>query len=214
MKFPTTKLKIALAQLTPQDGEMETNIVKVIHAIKNAASRGADVVVFPEKFLTGYALVLMEENPNVYAVSQGDERLSRIGQCCQENKIHAIVGSPFKKGEHFYISSLVFGPTGEIEAIYDKNYLFHTESSLFKAGSALSMIEMKGWKLGLGICYDARFPQHAQRLANRGCHVYLVCALFSQGVGDAELKSWFPARAKDNGIYAIVCNFTGTTGGF
>jgi len=51
--YPVYPLRIAIAQLTPEEGNIEGNVLKAISMIEEAAKQKADLIVFPEKFLTG-----------------------------------------------------------------------------------------------------------------------------------------------------------------
>jgi predicted amidohydrolase len=66
--------------------------------------------------------------------------------------------------------------------------------------------------VGLGICYDSGFPEHARSAALDGCHVYAVGALFGVGGGEHQYKTWFPARALDNTSYVLLANHVGRAG--
>lgn len=210
--YPKSTLRIALAQVTSKDGNISENINKAVKVIKNAAKEGAKVVVFPEKFLTGYVPELVETNIEKYTILKNDSRLEPIHNACRENKIYAIVGAPLRDNENVFVSSIIIDECGKEIGLYNKTHLFHTEKSLFKSDEKMYMLEIDDWKIGLGICYDSGFPEHARALAKAGCHMYLVSALFSKGNGYSESRIWFPARALDNTIYTAMCNYVGKTG--
>lgn len=108
----------------------------------------------------------------------------------------------------------MFGPQGSAIARYDKQFLFDSERKLFRRGRSGCSIDIDGWRLGLGICYDCGFPEHARAAANDGADAYLVSALFSVGNGFHESRTWLPARALDNTCYVVLANHVGTTGGW
>lgn len=210
--YPTTPLRIALAQLTPRDGDIEGNISMVISMIKQAGKEKADLIVFPEKFLTGYVPELIKADIDVYTFQPNDERLEPIQRCCKENHMYAVIGAPVLNLQKLYVSSIVINPNGEEQSIYNKTHLYPTETQLFQSDDKQTILEIDDWKIGIGICYDSSFPEHAEHLVKAGCQVYLVSALFSKGNGYSESRTWFPARAKDNLIFTVMCNFAGKTG--
>ncbi|MCR4943388.1 MAG: carbon-nitrogen hydrolase family protein [Clostridium sp.] len=210
--YPKSTLRIALAQVKSEDGNITKNIDKAVKIIKNAAKEGAKIVAFPEKFLTGYVPELVETNIEKYTVFKNDSRLEAIHNACRENKIYAIVGTPLKDKDDIFISSIIIDADGKEIDTYNKTHLFYTEKSLFKNDSRLCILNIDDWKIGLGICYDSGFPEHSRALAKAGCQVYLVSALFSKGNGYSESRIWFPARALDNTIYTAMCNYVGKTG--
>lgn len=206
-------LKIAIAQCPVQDGSISANIESVIFYIEAAAQKGVDLIVFPEKFLTGYIPNLIEANIEKYTFQSQDSRLEPIRQCCNQHKIIALIGAPTRLSNKIYVSTLIFQPFKE-EEIYHKNHLYHTEIPLFYESKEAKIITVKGWKIGLGICYDTAFPEHISTLAQRGCHAYVASSLFSKGNGYKESRLWFPIRAKDNHIFTVMSNHVGFTGGW
>lgn len=210
--LPKSTLRIALAQVKPDDGNIEGNVEKAVGLIKEAAEKGSKVVVFPEKFLTGYVPELLNTNVNKYTITRNDNRISGIRHACKENNIWAIVGSPVRVEDKVFISSVIINGVGEEVDIYNKTHLFYTEKKVFNSDDNLCILNIDDWKIGLGICYDSGFPEHSRILAQYGCNVYLVSALFSKGNGYSESRIWFPARALDNTMYTAMCNFVGKTG--
>lgn len=210
--YPETKLKIAIAQTKSLDGHIEENIKTAINKIEYASKQGADIIVFPEKFLTGYVPEMIETNIGKYTITNNDARLELLYKACKDNKISAIIGAPTRINNDLFISSIVINQNGEEQARYNKTHLFYTEKSQFKNDDKLVIIKIKDWNIGLAICYDVAFPEHSRALAKAGCHVYLASTLFSKGTGFLESRVWFAARALDNTIFSVMCNHVGKTG--
>ncbi|MGF1431082.1 carbon-nitrogen hydrolase family protein [Kitasatospora sp. LaBMicrA B282] len=212
--LPTRPLRVAAAQAAVVRGDVEANVAQAATLIERAAAAGVRVVVFAEKFLTGYEPELIASDPARYAVLPDDPRLAPVAAACRAGSIAAVVGAATRdEAGVLRISALVFGPDGVLAARYDKQYQFGTEPEVFAGGTAGCTVELDGWRLGLGICYDSGFPEHARAAALDGCHAYLVGALFSKGGGKRQLDAWFPARAIDNTSYALLANHIGATGG-
>ncbi|HZZ04313.1 carbon-nitrogen hydrolase family protein, partial [Paraburkholderia sp.] len=112
------------------------------------------------------------------------------------------------------ISSLIFNRSGEQIEPYHKQHLYSGETKIYQSGTQGCMLEIDGWRLALGVCYDSGFPEHARRAAVNGAHAYLVSALFSVKCGYHQSRIWFPARAFDNTMYVLLSNHVGTTGGW
>ncbi|MFF2040034.1 carbon-nitrogen hydrolase family protein [Kitasatospora sp. NPDC058170] len=210
--FPTGPLRIAAAQAPVVAGDISANAATAAALIREAASAGARLVLFAEKFLSGYEPELIKSDPARYAVGPGDPRLAPIADACRETGTAAVVGAGVHDDGDLLVSALVFGPDGSLVTRYDKQYLFKSERDYYRPGTGDRTIELDGWRLGLGICYDSGFPEHARAAALDGCHAYLVGALFSVGHGHHESRTWFPARALDNTLYTLLANHVGTTG--
>lgn len=210
--YPKSTLRIAVAQSISKDGDIPANVSNSITIIQEAAEQGADIVVFPEKFLTGYVPELINSDIKRYTLSNNDIRIDPIRKVCKENRICAIIGAPTRMDDNMFISSIIIDKTGEDKVIYNKTHLFYSEKTSFISDEELSVLNIRDWNIGLGICYDAGFSEHSRILAQAGCHVYMVSSLFSKGVGYLESRIWFPARALDNTMYAVMCNHVGKTG--
>ncbi|MGR6996973.1 carbon-nitrogen hydrolase family protein [Yinghuangia aomiensis] len=139
-------------------------------------------------------------------------RLSPISDACRATGTAAVVGAAVADDARLLISALVFGPDGRVLGRADKQHLFASEVSYYAAGESACTFELDGWHLGLGICYDSGFPEHARAAAVDGCHAYLVGALFGRGGGERQYRTWFPARAIDNTIYSVLANHVGPAG--
>ncbi|MFM0481624.1 carbon-nitrogen hydrolase family protein [Paraburkholderia strydomiana] len=212
--LPRVPLQIAAAQAQPVCGDVTANIAKTVELTGRAADRGARLVVFPEKFLSGYEPGLIAGDPSEYAFGQSDSRLDPIREACRRHAIAAIVGAATRDAGELHISSLVFDRRGEDVEPYHKQYLYKSEAEIYRAGTRGCMLELDGWRLALGVCYDSGFPEHARHAAVNGAHAYLVSGLFSVKSGYHQSRIWFPARAFDNTMYVLLSNHIGTTGGW
>ncbi|WP_188296417.1 carbon-nitrogen hydrolase family protein [Streptomyces sp. CBMA156] len=211
--YPERPLRIATVQTGAVAGDIPANAAEAAALIREAAGAGARLVLFAEKFLSGYEPELIRTDPVRYAVGPDDPRLAPIAEACRETGTVAIVGAAVRDGADLRISALVLGRDGGFVTRYDKQHLFRSERDHFRPGSAGCTLELDGWRLGLGVCYDSGFPEHARAAALDGCHAYLVGALFSVGHGHHESRTWFPARALDNTLYTVLANHIGRTGG-
>ncbi|WP_042959216.1 carbon-nitrogen hydrolase family protein [Erwinia tasmaniensis] len=212
--WPVNKLKVAVAQAEPVAGDIPANVQQSVSLIERAAEWGAKVILLPEKFLSGYEPALIQADPARYAIGADDQRLKPIAEACRQAGIFAIIGAATCEDTGVCITSLCFNPEGELFARYHKRALFSSEAEFFQPGQQAVAIEVEGWSLGLAICYDSGFAEHARAAALSGCHAYLVSALFSCGNGYHESRIWMPARALDNTLYVLMSNHVGRTGGW
>ncbi|WP_188276104.1 carbon-nitrogen hydrolase family protein [Streptomyces sp. CBMA152] len=210
--IPSRPLRIAAAQAHVVAGDVGANAATAARLVRAAGAGGAQVVVLAEKFLSGYEPELIRAEPERCAVNgAGDPRLGVIVDACRESGVVAVVGAAVYDGGELYVSALVIDGSG-VRARYDKQTLFKSEQAVYRHGRAGCTLEVGEWRLGLGICYDSGFPEHARAAALDGCHAYVVGALFSVGNGYHESRIWFPARAFDNTVYAVLANHIGRTG--
>ncbi|WP_035846645.1 carbon-nitrogen hydrolase family protein [Kitasatospora azatica] len=213
--LPTNTLRIAAAQAPVVPGDVEANAARAAELVAQAGADGVRLVVFAEKFLTGYEPELIASDPIRFTVTEDDPRLAPIAAACRAAGTAAVLGAATRDGDGVLrISALVFGSDGEPVARYDKQHQFGAEPEVFAPGAAGCTLELDGWRLGLGVCYDSGFPEHARAAALDGCHAYLVGALFGTGGGRRQRAVWFPARALDNTMYVLLANHVGATGGW
>ena len=212
--LPQVPLQIAAAQAQPVCGDTAANIARAVELTAIAAERGARLVVFPEKFLSGYEPGLISGDPAKYAFEALDARLDPLRETCRRHAIAAVVGAATHGADGLRISSLIFDCRGEDVAPYHKQYLYRSEAQIYRPGTQGCMLELDVWRLALGVCYDSGFPEHARTAAVNGAHAYLVSGLFSVKSGYHQSRIWFPARAFDNTLYVLLSNHVGTTGGW
>jgi predicted amidohydrolase len=84
--LPQTSLRIAAAQAQPVPGDVAANIARTVELTGIAADRGAKLVVFPEKFLSGYEPDLIAGNPAKYAFDANDSRLAPFAKFAADVK--------------------------------------------------------------------------------------------------------------------------------
>ena len=202
-------LRVAAAQDVSLPGDLEANIVTAVDRVEQAASRGARVVVLPELFLTGY-------DPHVWthdlSLSLDDERLDPLRDATRTHDSVLVTSAAVRRAlDETTLSSIVVGPDGELTAPYDKQHLSGPEVDFFTAGDHGATITVDGWDLGLGICYDGCFPEHAASAAAAGATAYLCPAAYYAGA-EHRRDVYYAARALDNGIYVVLSGLTGPCG--
>ena len=210
---PKGVLRIALAQAQPSAGNVIANLDTVRRLSEEASDKGAKLINFPEKFLTGYEPELLKQVGDAALIKSDDEAVRSLSNLSKIFGLTIIVGAPTLIDGIRRISSVIAMPNGSVH-FYHKQHLFHSEKEWFVAGNEDKQINVSDWRIGLGICYDSGFPEHARRLAVDHCDLYLVSALFSKKIGRQELAVWMPARALDNTLFVAMSNYCGTTGGW
>jgi len=148
-------IKIAIAQLNFTVGDFEGNLSKIIKASEEAATNGAEIVVFGELALTGYCAEDLfkqkefQEKASLY--------LQKIVDASHKINIAIIVGSIGILGDKLY-NKAYFIYQGAILHKFGKrelpNYGIFDEKRFFDAYPELSLAEFKGFKIGIAICED------------------------------------------------------------
>lgn len=182
-------------------GDVETDVATVIRAIDLAG--GAQLLVMPELFLGGYQL------PPI-VVGEFDPRLQVIDEAAAAAGMIVLAGACLDGPAGFTISLLEFGRG--IRHVYAKQYPCGDENAYVVPGTQSVLIDVAGWSVGLSICYDGCFPEHARALALAGAEVYVASVAYSAGSLHRR-EVYYRARAVENGMYTVVSGLTGSCAG-
>lgn len=213
-----SSLCIAAIQLTSTKDWRE-NLQQVKRLVGLAVVDGAELVVLPENvfLFNGKAMRGLAESEDQQIL------LQEIAELAKKHSIYLVVGShPSLLREdgsevqngRVRQSCLVVAPNGSFVERYDKIHLFdvsvddkastYKESSVIEPGEgALKVIEVGGFKIGLSICYDLRFPELYRELTKMGAEVLIVPAAFTYVTGKAHWDILLAARAIENQCYVL-----------
>jgi len=212
---PSASLVVAAGQAVSTALDIPANAAVAADLVRCAADQGAELLVLPELFLTGYELPAIVAHPETYTLDPGDRRLDQLTTACEETRTAVVVGAPTRDPEFrgLHISALVLGRNGQFAARYDKQHVDSSERAAgFNPGTSGCTLTLDGWRLGLGICWDSSYPEHARAAALDGCHAYLVGAMFDRNRGAHKRATVCPALALDNAMYVVVANHVGPSG--
>ncbi len=214
----TDSLRIAAVQMDVQIGEIRHNLERVLGFLRDAARDGASLVVFPECALCGYCFSTIEEAQH-YALASGNGRdlaepLHVFHETCRESGITGIVGF-LEQGPQgrVYNAAIVAGPDMSVPHVYRKTHLPTLGADRFvTAGDSLDVVEVLGMRVAPMICYDIRFPEAARVVTLRGADIIALPTNWPEGAESAP-EYVLRARARENGVYIVAANRTGTERG-
>ena len=156
------ELSIAVAQPVCAALDPVANARAHAEVVRRAASR---VVVFPEMSLTGYEL-------QAPAVGLGDELWRPLVQACAQNGSLALVGAPVADGTGAeFIATLAVSGDG-VQVAYRKAWPGGEEPARFSPGPGPVVLQVDGWRIGLGICRDTGVADHTRATAALGVDVF------------------------------------------
>ena len=186
----------ACIQLQIQPCKTDENLRWALAMATDAVERGAEILVFPELFLSGfcYSLDLSDRHP--YA-SLDPLRSFVEEHCCMI--LGSIVDGRLNRG--FCLDENGIG-------FQDKIHPFGPEKAHFEGGGSISPIPTDRGAVGLEICYDLRFPEVARNLAISGADYLVTIAQFPASRG-YHWQTLCRARAIENQIPHIACNGAG-----
>ncbi|WKN47806.1 carbon-nitrogen hydrolase family protein [Nocardioides sp. Arc9.136] len=206
-----TGLLLGAGQAEAVPGDLRANVATAARLARRAADRGVRVLVLPEAFLTGYdASAFDGVLPTAERVA-GPE-LDPLREAAATGDLVVVVGTALQRADRRTLSSVVVRPGGEVSVPYDKQHVDHDELAWFTAGDAGCSITVDGVELGLSICYDGCFPEHARAASDDGALGYLSSAAYFPG-GAHRRDLYYAARAVENSFYVVFSGLTGRCGG-
>ena len=203
-------LRVAVAQAAAVAGDVATNSGTAARLVDAVAELGASVVVLPELFLPGYDIATLAADPGCDITDLDDARLDPLREASASGGVVALVGASVRRSGRRTIAVLAV-VDGRVCHAYDKQHLWGDEASVFSPGHGGATVRVAGWPLGLGICYDGCFPEHARAAADDGALAYLAPAAYLVG-SDHRRDLYYRARALDNGLYVAVAGLVGACG--
>ena len=162
---------VALLQARSRPGEVAANVQAVLSAMRRAAAGGAQLVLLPEAFLTGYQLPL----PPCGALELGGPAFETLRAEAARLGV-ALVATAFTQGPRGVRNTAVlYDEAGRQALAYHKVHTcaFSHESCL-EPGEAFYTGVAQGVRLGVMICYDREYPESARLLMLQGAEIILV----------------------------------------
>lgn len=209
-------------QLSPTIGKKEINFNKVEHFVKKNSDKKLDLVIMPEFFSTG-----VDHNSFINAPEDenGGQIIEKLSNLAKKYNTNILAGTVIEKsGEKLYNTSFAINREGKTIAKYRKihlfNYLGGTEGERITPGSEEVVVDFDFGKVGIGVCFDIRYPLHYKKLAKIGAEIIVLPTAWivpSEIYDDTEnlkyaQEMWVAmnrTRAYDNMVYVVSSNQTG-----
>lgn len=209
-----TNQKIWVAQL-PADQGIPENLRRITDAIAEIpANSDSKLIVFPECILTGYVYSSRGEVEDHSVALDGPE-LSAIAEACHKTRSHVVVGFLETAGQEVFNSAVLIDPSGKRVSHYRKVHLPHLGADRFvdPGSSAPPVVETSVGRVGIGICYDLRFPESARSLALSGADIIAQPSTMPPEA-ILLLESFSLVRACENRIFLALANRGDTERGY
>jgi len=197
---------IGLAQFSYGEGDKEGNLRKGLNYMETAAAKGAQILLLPEMFSTGY----VRNMGSLAEPMPGGETMTALQEAALKNKV-AVVGSMAewdKEESKCFNTAFFINSCGEVLGTYRKIHLFDQERRYVQGGNRLVTVKDKGITYGFLICFDLEFPEPSRQLARQGAEVLLVVSANMHPYGFYH-RVFAQARAIENHMFVAYCNRTG-----
>lgn len=209
-------MRLAVLQELAVVNDLEANLATVVDGMRAAADRGADVLVTPELFLTGYAPLAVRAAADPQAIAGV---LERVAQACREIGIAAVVSFPAQEPGSgpdgpWQIRAALFDADGSRLLDYGKVHLFGgDEAAAFSPSEqAPAVVDLLGVPVSIVICFDVEFPEIVRAAAAAGAEVVLAPTAMSEGFPEVS-EVLLRARALENHAIVAYSNHAGVEDG-
>ena len=200
-------MKICTAQMASTWEDPGANLARAALLTASAKEKGADLICFPEQFVTGWS-----PHSSLFAEDPDGPTVSALRDIARDHSIF-IVGSYVQKHDPRPLNtSVAIDARGDVVASFSKIHPFSPggEDLHYDSGDHISVFSVGNVRFGIAICYDLRFAPVFRIYAREGVH----CVLVPSAWPCSRTRAWellIAARALDNQFYVIGCNPTGTT---
>ncbi len=213
MNHPSNHLKVTLVQVDA-GRNVQANLIRTKQLLSGIGA--TDVIALPEVF----AVRGSDEDYRTNAAPLTGPLLSFLASIAHRHNAWVLAGSLVEHHQSgVYNTSVLLNRRGEITASYRKIHLFDAtlasgqtvrESDLWQAGNEPVMADLDGWKCGMAICYDLRFPELFRHYSANGAQLFFLPSNFTQQTGKDHWEILLRARAIENQCFVIAPNQCGT----
>jgi predicted amidohydrolase len=157
---------IAVAQYSPEHGQVERNRRLSEEWIAIAGGKGAKLLVLPECCVTG---LVFEDRATLFDLAEELEGPTTASwrHAASAAGIYVVAGMAVRDGDQLFNTAVVVTPDGILFS-YRKTHVFGQEQKLFNLGDRLVCVDTPWGRLGLAVCYDLWFPEMVRNLAIAG----------------------------------------------
>jgi nitrilase len=200
-------LRVTLVQIGAGK-DLQINLGRLKHLLADIGA--TDVIALPEVF----AVRGSDQDYRNTAPALGGPIMNLLASIARRHNAWVLAGSVIEATEQkFYNTSLLLNRRGEVAASYRKIHLFEAElesgrvireSDTYTAGDTPVMTHLDGWRCGMAICYDLRFPELFRHYSARQADLFFIPSNFTQRTGKDHWEVLLRARAIENQCFVVA----------
>jgi len=209
-----SELKVSVFQIC-SNNSFEDNSKKILELLKVHDLKSVDLCVFPENAL----YINVDKTEKAPEVSFDHDFFTQVKSLAKENSVVLHLGTlPVYRGGKPFNSTILIDENGELSEPYDKIHLFAAELGPlsvdegvnYSTGHRPAVVDVKGWTVGLSVCFDLRFAELYSVYAKECCDLILVPSAFFKKTGEAHWETLLRARAIESQCYVVAPGQVGT----
>ena len=203
-------MKVAAIQMVSTP-DSKQNMKVAYRLLKQAKEQGAQLCVLPEYWsIMGLKDTDKVEQAEEFGHGEIQTFLSNVAKELSITLVAGTIPIQSKTPNKIFNTCLVFDALGQLIVRYDKMHLFgfsngqesYQESNTIQAGNDVVSFESEIGKVGLGICYDLRFPEFFRAMGQ--CSLMVLPAAFTHTTGKAHWEILLRSRAIENQCYVLA----------
>jgi len=202
-------LRVGIVQFAPV-ADRGANARTVGAHVRDVCGRGAELVVIPELWTCEYDMSTVGD----HCESIPGESTDFLCDLARELQVWLVGGTvPEARAGRVLNTCPVISPDGRVAGTYSKRRLFKAnipgrvvvdEGDVFTAGALPFSFAVGEFKIGVGVCFDVRFPELALAYARDGCNVLVFPSAFTRVTGQMHWKLLGRARALDTQAWVVM----------
>lgn len=190
--------------------DVEANLQNILKSLKTFDGNKADLVCFPENSLYFNFQKNLDKSR---ALKRTDAVWAPLMEWAAGNDCYLHLGGvPFQDEGQVFNASILLTPAKELRIVYRKIHLFDVnvqgrelrESLSVDPGAQTSTVDIKGWKVGMTICYDLRFAEMFVQYHRQEVDLILVPSSFLVPTGRAHWATLLRARAIESQAFVAA----------
>lgn len=203
-------MKVASIQMSVVENDKDANLAKAAANIEKCSD--ADLILLPEIWNVGFTSF-----DSYIKEAEGKEgpTLTMLRTIAEKTKSYIHSGSFVEKDQGgYYNASYLLSPAGEILGEYRKIHLFgynSQETQILTPGKDVAVVTTPLATIGMGTCFDLRFPELFRKMVEKGTELFLVCSAWPY----PRLEAWLMlnrVRALENQCFLVSSNSCGVLG--
>ena len=216
MPLEEKRMTIALVQMA-NAGSKEENLKKSIEAIREAASHGADLVLFPEVQLTEFFPQYPGLHVLRYACSLESDEMQAFQETCRTHHVMAVPNLFLSENGNCYDASILIGRNGDIIGVQKMVHIaqapqFYEQDYYTPSDDGFHVFDTELGRIGIVVCFDRHYPESIRTEALDGADLILVPTVNVKSE-PLEMFEWeVRVQAFQNSVAVAMCNRVGHEG--